>query len=163
MNTVFVTIMIAVLAIIVILPLAVCIYSVWIQQRTDTRIRRAGGPRTLSEIKAAIAQMPYSLVSIPNESGKHEIWVCPCDVGPCDPFEVADQTRAQGGNVRKAADDLLNEFQSKLATVDNKMNLDFKGDRLFPVPYSGGALDYVEDHIGFPAIRKIDWCLINVK
>ena len=117
----------------------------------------------MSEIKATIGQTPYSLVSIPNESGKPEVWVCPSDIGPCDLLELAEQKSAQGGDVRKAVDDLFNEFQRKLAAVNNKMNLDFKGDRLHPVPYSGGTLDYVEDHIGFPAIRRIDLCLINLK
>ncbi|TWU14933.1 hypothetical protein CA54_38030 [Symmachiella macrocystis] len=161
MKSVVVTIMIALPAIIVILPLAIYVYSVWIQKQTDARIRRAGGPRTLSEIKAAIGQRPYSLVSIPNESGKPEVWICLCDVGPCDILEVADQTRSQRDDVRKAVEGLFNEFQKKLETVESKMNLDFKGDRLHPVPFSGGTLDYLEDHIGFPAIRKIDLCLIN--
>jgi hypothetical protein len=151
---------VVVLAILVSLPLGVCILAARQQRRTNARVERFGGFQSVSDIKSRLGHRRYSLVSMPNEAGKPEIWVFPYDVGPSDAFEVAERSESERGNggdvFRKAIVDFRNRFEAT-----DLMILQIDGDVLTAVRRMHRALDCVENEIGFPAAQKIDFCFIN--
>ncbi|WP_339727913.1 hypothetical protein [uncultured Gimesia sp.] len=139
----------------------------WNQRRAEKALIRRGGRRPLDEIVSELQGREYSLVSLWNESitcmKVPEIWIFPLDVGEQWEQEHRDfrgTTSAMQSLKRTIAlfrDTCMDQQEWILETDEEIMRSMCPGDGCF-----SKSLDIIEEQIGYPAVRKLDYGGVNV-
>ena len=164
-NTVAI-IVFSVLAFFALLVIGLMLKITWNQRRFQQRLKQRGGRRPLHEIVTELDGKTYSLVSLWDESitvmKAPEIWIYPQDVGEqWEPERHASDPKRTAASLKRTIKLFRETWGDRRAWILNcdeeLLNSLCPGDGLFIK-----SLDLIEERIGDPAARKLDYGGVNM-
>lgn len=130
-----------------------------LQWQANKAIQQRGGLKLINEVTSELQGKEYSLVSLSNEVGKPEVWIFPQDVG--EQWESEFQFKNASPSRASSLKHTITLFRE---TWSHEYLLLLKPDDelLTAIVEKSKALDIIEEQIGYPAVRKVDFACINI-
>ncbi|MCA9013958.1 MAG: hypothetical protein KDA77_01380 [Planctomycetaceae bacterium] len=156
----------SVLALFALLVIALLLKMSWNQRRLEKALERRGGRRPLDEIVSELQGREYSLVSLWDESitcmKVPEIWIYPQDVGEqWEPEQHASDPKRTAASLKRTIQLFRETWGDRRAWILDP-DKDISRSMWPGEKYFSKTLDMIEEQIGYPAVRKLDYGRVDL-